>query len=113
MKRLLFAALFAGACGGDGGDTGGGGGGGAIGPLAPGWTTVISDHGFFFEDVWGSGPDDVWFVGFEYPIVSGAAGRGALRHFDGIRVTSFDQGRSSLRGVWGTSRDNGVVLHYR
>ena len=71
------------------------------------WSTVpfpASDR--VIQDVWGFGPDDVWFVG------------DGTFHWDGTNLTEVGTpSPSTLRAVWGTPGDvwavgsGGVVLH--
>jgi hypothetical protein len=79
--------------------------------------------------VWGSGPADVWAVGYEGTLYSGASDQvgyggaqhtGAIVHWDGISWSSVPGGTPySLDDVWGSGPgdvwavgNNGTLLHW-
>jgi hypothetical protein len=63
------------------------------------WTVKTEETGLIGDtpennlmDIWGSGPEDIYVVGF----------KGIILHFDGTTWTKMDSGTSeNLRGVWG------------
>ncbi len=70
------------------------------------------------EDVWASGPNDVWMVG-DAPVASGGL-RGIVLHYDGKKIserlippspTLNGVGGSSSNDVWVVG-DKGTILHY-
>lgn len=76
-------------------------------------TTATEDQ--FFNEVWGSGPADVWAAGYSF-----ANHAGVLMHWDGAAWSSPPSGATAiLNGVWGSRPndvwavgDYGVALHW-
>ncbi|WP_224364849.1 WD40/YVTN/BNR-like repeat-containing protein [Hyalangium versicolor] len=84
------------------------------------WVQVLELGTDQLEDMWGSGPDDVWAVGWSPPPEGTASCEGCedavgvAWHWDGQRWTRVyaEPGHSFTR-IFGTSRSNVWVLDYR
>jgi hypothetical protein len=78
------------------------------------WSTVASPTTGVLIGVWGSGPSDVWAVGYDISI------NGTIEHWDGSAWSTVPNPTSSvLHAVWGSGpRDvwavglNGTIVHY-
>ncbi|MBM7115553.1 hypothetical protein [Archangium primigenium] len=80
------------------------------------WTRGLLPHirpTYILQDIWGSGPDDVWLVGW-YPTsnISGEGEEvGLVLHWDGQSWTSvYEQAGHHFRRVSGTSPSNVWIL---
>jgi len=78
---------------------------------APGeWTSLQFDHKEDLNDVWASGPEDVFVVG----------DGGTISHYNGIAWQTMESGvTKNLKAVWGSGPnevyavgDGGTILHY-
>lgn len=79
-------------------DTDGDSDGDSDGDADCGWEVVVEEYELgigVFEDVWSSGPDDVFAVGSV-----------GIIHFDGVEWVLQMEPGNNLEGVWGTAPDN-------
>jgi hypothetical protein len=112
------AGSAVGAAGAAGAGSGGTGGGGACagdpltrcaGTMSGPWCSeTLSAGGLpFFAGLWANRPDDVWFVGGQFPPGGGSTAFGMLAHFDGCTWTVTQRpDLPQLSGVWGAASND-------
>lgn len=70
------------------------------GCVRTGWYAMTANTSSYIGGVWGTGPSDVWAVGYPFQI----------RHWDGTSWTTSEQGGpGSYSGVWGSATNNVFV----
>ena len=107
------------AGGGAGGASAGGTGGGVActgdpltrcaGTMVGAWCTETLAAGALpsFEGLWANRPDDVWFVGGQFPPGGATTAFGMIGHFDGCAWTiSQRPDLPALQGVWGAASND-------